>query len=227
MSQELGEPSERRGEKKERYVLEGDFETTARDRRAIRKVMAELGFEVNLTRGTVHDKRQAAQVRKAARHLLQAKDKPPVSPEFRFADIESESDFLIREHVEAFFENVPEGTNRTISAVWHRFVDGKGNNRGPLVFRHMSEPIVKRGPLPFEGVEVIPRTDLGIEPYQGSALLDRYGRASDLAEFAVKVSGVLRVDELYTSSDSNNHIDDYVHSIAEVLRQQIAEPVTE
>ncbi len=136
----------------------------------------------------------------------------------RLFAIETGKDFIVREHVEGFCEVVL-GLSKVVSGhTFHKIVDGHGH--GALRYSLRGVEAIDREPLPFEGVVVVAREKVGIDPYQGPRELSTYPRSQQLAQYAVEAGSI--VHAALACSDTTYVVNAAVIALTEQVLSQIS-----
>lgn len=125
-------------------------------------------------------------------------------PIYRFADLTSGDDFMVREHLEDLRPLVP-NSHRFVGLVFNHLVDGKGSpdtKHPDPQYERLYRPLrPMREPEPFKPLNVVARQTLGVEPYSGGTGVEKRTRNHLCLGYAVQVSSVIEYSQELAAQD--------------------------
>lgn len=121
---------------------------------------------------------------------------------FRFTDINSEDDYIFREHFDYLAETNPSLSHRNFSRLFNNLVDGAGDTNLTMFSNEEGQNgrfIQQRPVSPLPGIRLVDRIDFGIGQYTSSIYLEPHTRI--IARYGIKVGTLF--DLAFSDSESS------------------------
>lgn len=111
---------------------------------------------------------------------------------FRFTDINSEDDYIFREHFDYLAETNPSLSHRNFSRLFNNLVDGAGDTNLTMFSNEEGQNgrfIQQRPVSPLPGIRLVDRIDFGIGQYTSDKILEP--RTRIIARYGIRVDTLL------------------------------------